>query len=368
MVVYFFALFIIIHGIIHFMGFPKAFDFGPLEQSKKATIRPVGFFWLATCLLYLVAGTLLLMKKDAWSIIAIVAAIMSQALTIINWKATKFASIINLIILLVAIPSYANTRFNKMTTAESRTILARVAGENTVLVTKEMLASLPPVVQKWLVHSGVVGREKANTVRLKQKGELRTSSTGKWMPFEATQYFTVDEPAFVWTTKVKVLPSVNLTGRDKFENGYGQMTIKLLSLVNIAEAAGDEKTNASTMLRYLAEISWFPSAAISEYIKWEPIDAVSAKAIMSFRGIVVAGVFTFTKDGDMASFSADRYYGTGNAATLEKWLVQAETWKEFHGIRIANKNKVTWRLKTGDFNWANIEVTDLEFNRTEIYK
>lgn len=42
-------------------------------------------------------------------------------------------------------------------------------------------------------------------------------------------------------------------------------------------------------------------------------------------------------------------------------------YKDFEGIRIPHKSKVTWKLKTGDFNWANVELTDLEFNKPELY-
>jgi hypothetical protein len=365
---YLFASVLIVHGLIHLMGFAKAFGYGRIKQFTTTISKPAGLLWLTACLILLAAAVLLLLKKDPAFILVLFGVIASQALILTSWKTAGFGSIINIIILLAAMPSYANNRFNKMAATESRTILARVAGENKVIVTKEMLAHLPPVVQQWLTLSGIVGKEKTTTIRLKQKGVLRTGPLSKWMPFETREYFSVTEPAFVWTTKVQMMPWVNLSGRDKFECGHGEMVIKLFSLWNIAYAANDAKTDTAAMLRYLAETSWFPAAALSDYIKWEPIDATSAKATMTFDGISVSGIFTFTKNGDMQSFSADRYYGTGKNATLESWLVQSEAWREFHGIRVASKSTLTWKLKTGDFHWATIELTDMDFNNTEIYK
>ncbi len=298
----------------------------------------------------------------------IITAIISQILIIAVWKDAKFGTIANIIALLVAIPCFAHIRFTKMAAFESKTILARMPNANTEIITKEMLNNLPPVVQKWLTRSGVIGKEKTSTVRLKQKGEMKIKPDGKWMPFTATQYFTANEPAFVWTTDVQMMPLVTLTGRDKFENGYGEMTIKLLSLYKVAYGHDNEKINSATMIRYLAETSWFPAAALSKYIQWEAIDSVSAKATLTDNGLKVSGIFKFTEQGDMTGFTADRYYGTADNAKLEKWVVETEDWKDFSGIRIPYKSKVIWKLKAGDFNWAKMELTDLEFNKTELYK
>jgi hypothetical protein len=365
---YIFAAIILIHGLIHFMGFAKAFGYGDITQLTKDISKPAGSFWFVTAILFAVAVILFLLKKESWPMIAIAAAIISQVLIITVWKDAKFGTLANIIALLVAVPSFANIRFTKMAAIEAKTMMARTPNTGAAIITKEMLNNLPPVVQKWLMHSGVAGKEKINTVRLKQKGEMRTKPEGKWMPFEATQYFTVNDPAFVWTTDVHMMPLVALVGRDKFENGQGAMFIKLLSLFKVADAKNTEKVNSATMIRYLSETSWFPAAALSDYIKWEARDSLSAKAVMSFNGMVVSGIFQFTESGDMVGFTADRYYGTGDNAKLEKWVVETEDWKDFSGIRIPYKSKVTWKLKDGDFNWAKMELTDLEFNKTELYK
>jgi hypothetical protein len=363
-----FAGIILVHGLIHFMGFAKAFGYGNITQLTRDISKPAGFFWFITALLFTAGMILFLVKKESWPVIVLIAVVISQILIITVWKDAKFGTLANAIALLVVIPSYANMQFTKMAAVEAKTILAKIPESNKVIITNEMLSSLPPVVQKWLIRSGVIGKEKMKTVRLKQKGEMRTKPEGKWMDFEAKQYFTVNEPAFVWTADVHMMPLVTLKGRDKFEQGRGAMFIKLLALVKVADAKNTEKVNSATMIRYLSETSWFPAAALSNYIKWETIDSLSAKATMTFNGMSVSGIFRFTNSGDMVGFTADRYYGTDDSAALEKWVVETEDWKDFAGIRIPYKSKVTWKLKAGDFNWAKMELTDLEFNKTELYQ
>ena len=292
---YVFAGIILVHGLIHFMGFAKAFGYGNITQLTKDISKPAGFFWFVTALLFTGAVIFFLLKKESWPMIVIVAAVISQILIITVWKDAKFGTIANVLGLLIAILSFATIRFAKMAAIEAKTILARTPNSSPVIITKEMLNNLPPVVQKWLTRSGVVGKEKINTVRLKQKGEMRTKPEGKWMAFEATQYFTVNDPAFVWTTDVHMMPLIKLVGRDKFENGQGSMFIKLLSLFKVADAKNTEKVNSATMIRYLSETSSFPAAALSDYIKWEAGDSLSAKAVMSFNGMVLSGIFGLPK-------------------------------------------------------------------------
>ena len=62
------------------------------------------------------------------------------------------------------------------------------------------------------------------------------------------------------------------------------------------------------MLRYLGEIVWVPSAALSDYITWEEMDSTTARATMSYEGITASGIFKFDENGAFVSFEAGRYY------------------------------------------------------------
>lgn len=86
--------------------------------------------------------------------------------------------------------------------------------------------------------------------------------------------------------KMNMMSLVPVTGRDKFVDGKGQMTFELFSLINVANDTGD-KIDQGTLQRYLAEICWFPSAALSPYIKWDDIDSTSAKATLTYKNVSV---------------------------------------------------------------------------------
>ena len=194
-----------------------------------------------------------------------------------------------------------------------------------------------------------------------------TKPAGKWLDFTAIQYFNADNPAFNWQTKVSLMPLIYMTGRDKLENGEGEMLIKLLSLKNVVEPKHTMEITQGTMLRYLAEICWFPSAAMQDYISWEEIDPLAARATMTYNNIKVSGTFFFNADGDMTAFEAMRYGEFDGRSSLEKWHIGSKDYKTFSGIRVPSRFEITWKLKEGDFTWLKIELTDLEFNISKMY-
>lgn len=361
-------LILVFHGLIHFMGFAKAFDFDNMAQFTKEISKPMGLLWLLTGLLFLVSGILYLMKKETWPILAVIAVVVSQLLIFMVWKDAKFGTIANIIILLVGTSVYGHYRFDKMVRTESEQLLQRIKVENLPIISKAAIDRLPEIVQKWMGNSGVIGNEKLVSVRLKQKGEMKTKPEGKWMPFTATQYFNVEDPAFVWTTEVDFMPMVDMVGRDKLIDGQSEMLIKLANVIPVVDEGKNEKINSGAMLRYMAEMVWFPSAALNDYIKWEAIDADAAKATFTLNGKSVSGIYTFSDEGNFKSFEADRYYGGKKDSKLEKWKIMASDYKEFNGIRIPNKCSVTWKLKEGNFNWLNLEITAWEYNTTEQYE
>lgn len=260
----------------------------------------------------------------------------------------------------------ANILFNRSVVKDVKLLLTQIPKRKSEIIRQEDLTGLPSSVQKWLERSQVIGKERITSVRLRQKGWMRIKEDGPWMPVEAEQYFTVDEPAFVWKAKVKMAPLLYFSGKDRYYVGKGAMQIRILSLLPIVNAQGKEVDQGS-MLRYLAEIQWFPTAALCNYIQWEEIDAYSARATMSYKGVTASGVFTFNEQGDLVEFVAKRYREVNGSYILQDWGGITKDYREFNGIRIPNKSEIIWKQDTGDFNWFKCEIADIEYNNLDIY-
>ncbi|MEP6262258.1 MAG: DUF6544 family protein [Gillisia sp.] len=357
----------LLHGLLHLPGFFKAFGKGDVIKLAGYISRPMGLLWLLVALVFIMVAVLILMNKQGWPFFAIAAVILSQTLIVMSWQDAKWGTIVNILLLIISVPALGRYHFEAMVKKEVTGLLEE-APEAGRIVKMEDLAHLPASVQNWLLESGVVGKEQVFTARLKQQGQMKTQPNSKWMPFEAVQYFILDPPGFNWAVQVEAFPLVHLSGRDKLTYGEGEMKIKLLSLINVVDEKENEKVNSGSMLRFLGEICWIPSAALNNYISWEEIDSLTAKAIFKQQNKEVSGIFRFSSQGELLSFEAERYYGGDDNARQHPWLIEVLEYKVFDGIKVPSKCKVTWKLPEGDFNWLNLEITTLEYNNSSTFK
>ena len=358
----FLLLIIVVHGLIHLMGFVKAFHLARLDQLSRDIAPLTGLAWLTACLFFLATALMFIWQREDWWIVGMLAVVISQVLIFLAWSDARFGSVANLIILLVALPAAGKQQFDRRTGLEHRQIEESALHGQLSVPEVQPLDHLPVVVQKWLRRSGASTTGTAVYGSLKQAGKMRTKPGGKWLPFTAEQSFNLRQPAFVWHTTVRMLPGIYLLGRDKFQDGQGQMNINLLALFKVAGEGPSKKINTATMIRYISELCWFPAAARHPYLTWEEAGVNAARVSMEFQGTRASGVFRFSADGDVLSFEASRYYSQEGNATLEDWFIDVLEYRTFAGYRIPSRSRVTWKLAAGDFTWLQLEITDLETN------
>jgi hypothetical protein len=80
--------------------------------------------------------------------------------------------------------------------------------------------------------------------------------------------------------------------RDRLIAGKGNMLIKLWSTLKVGDASGPE-LDQGALMRWLSEVPWFPQGFLHGSVKWTEIDAHSAKASVSYKGVEASGVFHF---------------------------------------------------------------------------
>ena len=256
-----------------------------------------------------------------------------------------------------------NNIFEKNANKEIKELFSSVSSDKEKFK-EEDLQGLPNPVKKWLQYSQVVGKEKIKTVRLKQRGLMRLEMDQTGMPTSAEQYFTIDEPGFIWKAKVKMAPFIFFRGLDKYYQGKGHMLIKLMSLVPVVNDKGP-RMDQGTLLRYLGEMIWFPTAAVSDYIEWEEIDDNTARATMTYGDISKSAVFKFNEQGAPVEFICQRYMSSNDSIETYKAIVGS--YKEFDGIKIPASGKAVWELDKGDFTYYEFAIEDVDYNKTALY-
>lgn len=358
-----FLIIVLLHGLIHLLGFVKGFELREVKELTLPISKPMGVVWLASAFLFLTYGALyLLNSKYAW-LIGLIAVLLSQVLIILFWNDAKFGTIPNIIILAVSIVSLGYYNFQKIIQQETTQLLNKnVSTENRTLNESD-LTILPEAVKKWLRNSGAIGKPFISYGKVTQIAEMQMKpEQDNWLTATATQYTTIDNPAFIWSVDVKKNSILNFQGRDKFDDGKGEMLIKLNSLFNIVNERG-EKLDEGSLQRYLGEMVWFPSLALSPYITWEQIDENTVKATMTYKETSGNGTFYFNSNGDITKFSALRYKGNERDATRYNWEMNILDYKTFEGIKVPAKMTSTWKLDDNDWTWLKMEVTDIKYNK-----
>ncbi|AVR46348.1 hypothetical protein C7S20_14335 [Christiangramia fulva] len=343
------------------MGFLKAFHFSEISGISLSISKTEGFFWLLASLIFIGSEILFLVKISWWPFVAMAGILLSQILIIINWSDAKFGTILNIFLLILIIPAIGKFGFDSNTEAEIKQMELQKSISEEEVISENHLTDLPPIVQTWMKWSGASENKKINTVHLFQNGKMRTKPEGKWMPFIAEEFFNVNKPSFLWKTRVKMFPGIYLSGRDKLKDGKGAMLIKVMDFFPVVNEKDNEKINSGTMIRFLGEICWFPTAAFSNSISWQEIDKNSAKAIFRQDGKEVSGIFHFSSEGELLTFEAECYYSSGPEAKKEKWLVETIQSDYFGEFRIPSRSKVSWILPNGDFHWLSLNITGIEY-------
>ena len=363
----FFVFITAIHGAIHLMGFAKAFNYAEIKELTCPISRPAGSLWLACALLFIAAAFLMAAEHRYWWIAAAAGVFISQPLIISCFKDAKFGTIPNLIILAAAVTAYGVWNFDGHSRRELELLLNSARPEK-IKISAESVAGLPLPIRKWIERSNITDKEISSVVYLSQRGELRTAPDGKWMPAAARQWIVSDKPGFLWKARIEAAPLVHISGCDKYYDGRGRMLIKLMSLFKIADSSG-KQIDQGTLLRYMGESVWAPASLLNGLVKFEQIDDRRVRAVMNYGGVEADGVYEFDGSGDFISFAAKRYYDRSEGATLEDWLVTADSdgYREFGGIRVPAKLSVTWKLKSGDFTWYRLEIDRIEYGQSPEY-
>lgn len=92
---------ILLHGVIHLMGFLKAFGLAEISELTIPISAGWGAVWLTACLVFITSGILLFLNSDHWWFAGIIGVILSQILIIAFWQDARFGTIPNLIIVII---------------------------------------------------------------------------------------------------------------------------------------------------------------------------------------------------------------------------------------------------------------------------
>jgi hypothetical protein len=235
------------------------------------------------------------------------------------------------------------------------------AQEEGLLVSESMLADLPEPVQRYMHFSGVIGKPWINTVLLKYIGRFRQGIDRPWMPMTVKQSYTISPPSFVWDARFKTLGLPLLRARDEYRSGHGHMFAKLAGLFTVFDIRG-EQLDQGTMIRYLSEMIWFPTAFLGENITWQAVDDQSADVHFDDAGKSVSGRLYVDGDGRPTNFTALRYKEIDGYFSLDPWSTPITGYGKLADLNLPTQGQAVWNLETGDLMYADLQIEEIIYN------
>lgn len=247
---------------------------------------------------------------------------------------------------------YGNARWNSDTLAlrerleATRTAPARSVG----IYRSDDIAELPPPVQRYFRVVLTENQPIVAAVDLEHSGTFDLGeATAQWKPFTSTQRVVTRPPGFDWDARIAVVPGVDVHVHDAYVAGAGLLRASVLGIVPVADLRGSGDLAQGELMRYLAEAAWYPTALLpSQGVRWDAIDANSARATLTDGGTSVSLVFRFTEEGTIDTVRADaRGRTVGNAVIPTPWFARFWNYAVRDGMRIPLDGEVAWVLPDG---------------------
>lgn len=368
---YVFLFVVVVHGLIHVMGFTKAFNLASLEQLRAPIAQPLGILWLAATLLFLASAALLFAAPSWWWLPAGVAVVISQLVIVASWSDAKFGTIANLIVLVpvvVAGLGHAPGGFRAQYERDVASGLSNAPGQ-IPLVTEADLAHLPPSVQKYLRFAGVVGKPQVWNYRMRFGGEMRMSRTAPWMPIAADQQSFV-EPATRFFIVEGAVSGVPFTGLHRYATNGATFQVRAASLVSMVDDKGPELNRAETVTLFNDMCLMAPALLIDRRIAWEEIDPQTVRATYTNAGNTISAVLFFDERGAITNFISDsrerseerKSMGLAPSDPTMRWSTPVYEWRNFNGYMLPAKADAIWNLPDGEYAYAHFEILDVEYN------
>ncbi len=348
-----------IHGLIHFMGFAKAFGMYEFNEITQPISKPLGIVWLMAGMMFIAMIFTWNQKWDYWWIMAWLGIFLSQALIIYFWKDARFGTLFNAMILAASLTGFQAWSLQKQYHADVKEGLQRNLDRGSDLLTLEDIEHLPELVQNYLKYTKVLNKPIPYNVKITFDAQMRGKGQD-WFDMKTEQYnfFDASERFFFLEAKVKGLPA---KGYHRYKENISSMNIKLFSAIPIVKKSGEEMFEAETVTLFNDMCFLAPASLIDKRIEWEVRDTESVKATFTNQGKSISAILYFNEKGQLVNFVSDNRWDI-NEMKQVRFSTPLSQYKEINGYVLPSYGEAIWHYPEGDFTYGKFQVKDVEYN------
>jgi hypothetical protein len=130
----------------------------------------------------------------------------------------------------------------------------------------------------------------------------------------------------------------------------------------VADSRGPE-VDMSALIIYINDMVMWPTAFLSDYIHWKPIDGSTARMHVNLHNKQFSAVCTFNQAGEMVDFvTEERYRTVGKGYEQGQWSTPLRKYREENGLRIPSEGEAIWRLPQGDFPYIQAQIGEVRYD------
>ena len=158
------------------------------------------------------------------------------------------------------------------------------------------------------------------------------------------------------------LYGIPFEGLDSFMEGKGSMKGRIAKGITLFDQQGEDMDRAC-LVTILAESLFVPSVALQPYIQWEAMDSTHAKATIEAYGLSCSGVFTFSEEGEMVSFTTDDRMATGMDGKKEsvRWTALLLDYHLQGDLLLPSTLQAVWNYPEGDLLYFDGKGVAIEY-------
>ena len=224
---------------------------------------------------------------------------------------------------------------------------------------------LPLCVQRYFAFTLGEKRRAIERVTLVQSGTMRGDAMSPWRPFRAIETVSARAPGFLWNATMSIAPGLAIRVRDAYVGHAGISEGSLCAIVPLGGPKPGPAVNSASLLRYLAESAWVPTALLpTSGVSWASIDETHARATLTDGAATVSMDVTFDADGSIAQIAALRERAVGSTVVLTPWIGKYSAYTNIEGMMIPLVAEASWAPADGTFaTWrGHIDAASYTFD------
>lgn len=360
---YLFFILIVLHAILHSLGFFKAFNLASFSQFTQTVTRFTGGLWLLTFLFMLLTAILYWFKVEAWWLVSLIAIALSQYLIINTWADAKWGTIPNIVIFVFTAIQFFQWNFHNKYDADVRNLLNERSIRTTDLLHEHDIQHLPELVKKYIRYTNSIDKPKVKNFHVRFSGEIRKNENSEWMKHNTEQYTSLltGTRLFYMNARMKKLP---VSGYHRFKDGHACMDIKLFSMFSVQYQEGPQMDISETVT-FLNDVCLMaPAALIEPIFSWGQEEVNKVEVFLTLHGIKVSAWLYFNDEGQLVDFiSEDRYvYEEPNKMTKMRWSTPVSKYSEMNGYTLATEASAIYHYLSKPLTYATFRINHLDYN------